>query len=179
MIALAIFSRCNSLSLSLSLSLSFTHACRTNVYTNARSFHPCTLSHSRSSTNTWRYVLFFSFFDVSLVQLSILTWFFLCSGVEGGFGVFGREPPVGVQCRSRARAVRSPSVTRLFSLVLAVPPSLVFPPTIVFFFSNCSLLSLDHLFLLSARRLDFLLAAFLFLFYLSVFLLFFSVLFAR
>lgn len=42
-----------------------------------------------------------------------LTWD-LCSGVDGGFGVFGSEPPAGVQCRSRARAVRSPSVTRTF-----------------------------------------------------------------
>lgn len=43
-----------------------------------------------------------------------LTWD-LCSGVAGGFGVFGSEPPAGVQCRSRARAVRSPSVTRPFN----------------------------------------------------------------
>lgn len=42
-----------------------------------------------------------------------LTWD-LCSGVDGGFGVVGSEPPAGVQCRSRARAVRSPSVTRTF-----------------------------------------------------------------
>lgn len=28
--------------------------------------------------------------------------------------MFGSEPPAGVQCRSRARAVRSPSVTRTF-----------------------------------------------------------------
>ena len=45
--------------------------------------------------------------------LFALTWD-LCSGVDGGFGVFGSEPPAGVQCRSRARAVRSPSVTRIF-----------------------------------------------------------------
>lgn len=46
-------------------------------------------------------------------SLRSLTWD-LCSGVDGGFGVLGSEPPAGVQCRSRARAVRSPSVTRLF-----------------------------------------------------------------
>lgn len=46
---------------------------------------------------------------------SQLTWA-LCSGVEDGFGVLGREPPEGVPCRSRARAVRRPSVTRLFGL---------------------------------------------------------------
>lgn len=51
--------------------------------------------------------------DESLHFLFALTWD-LCSGVDGGFGVFGSEPPVGVQCRSRARAVRSPSVTRTF-----------------------------------------------------------------
>lgn len=50
----------------------------------------------------------------------ILRTWLLCSGVAGGFGVFGREPPWGVQCRSRARAVRKPSVTRLFYSPLTV-----------------------------------------------------------
>lgn len=51
----------------------------------------------------------------------------MCSGVDGGFGVFGSEPPAGVQCRSRARAVRSPSVTRLFYCFFATAPRAAAP----------------------------------------------------
>ena len=190
MIALAILS--TFLSLSLSLSLSLFHIRMQNTRT-----HECAIilsTYFYSFVKHIRHILFFSFFAISLFQLSILTWF-LCSGVEGGFGVFGREPPVGVQCRSRARAVRSPSVTRLFYLVLAVPLSLslslslsrlsannrffqlfvTFPRSLLFSFYSSVLFRPTFL---HFCFLCFLLSSSLFLSY-PFFLLFFSILFAR
>lgn len=61
----------------------------------------------------------------------------LCSGVDGGFGVVGSEPPAGVQCRSRARAVRSPSVTRLFYCFLASVPRVA--ASLIHLLARCSL----------------------------------------
>lgn len=53
--------------------------------------------------------------------------------------MFGSEPPAGVQCRSRARAVRSPSVTRLFYCSLAPLIHLPRPPLAAPVFSRRSL----------------------------------------
>lgn len=59
--------------------------------------------------------------------------------MDGGFGVVGSEPPAGVQCRSRARAVRSPSVTRLFYCFFAAAPRAVSP--LVHLLARCSFLA--------------------------------------